>query len=172
MSEDTPNMANLSNDEPQPLIDWRSIEENRKVFQKLLEDLDHLLESLRARMNESASDEDATSSSPPCLRDQDSCLVEGQDEAAKKPQFLPKWPPGRSPGNTGQRRCEGEKEDRKQEEDFQTRCEDNDGIQKGKDGQWSVSDVKEDPESSQFLLRWPPEGSVLVQSGGAEPHHS
>lgn len=160
-------MANLSNDEPQALIDWRNIEENRKVFQKLLEDLDNLLDSLRARMNESDGNEDSKASAPPCLEDQ------GQDVHDKKPQLLPKLSPGRSPGNAVQKRSDTEKEDRKQgEKDLQSRCEDNDGVQKVKYGQWSMSEIKEDPESSQFLLRWPPEGSVFVRSGGAEPHHS
>lgn len=166
-------MANLSNDEPQALIDWKNIEENRKVFQKLLEDLDNLLHSLHARMNESASDEDGKASAPPCLEDQESWLAEGQDVPDKNPRFLLKWSPGSSPGISVQKTCETEKEDRKQDEkDLQTGYEDNDGVQKVKYGQWSVSEIKEDPELSQFLLRWPPGGSVFVQSGGAEPHHS
>lgn len=149
-------MASLSNHEPQALIDWKSIEENQKVFQKLSEDLDNLLVSLHARMKEFAGDEDDKASAPQCLEDQESCLVVGQEVPGP-----PKWSPGRFPGNAAQKRCETEKEDRKlDEKDLQTRCEDNDGVQQ----------VKEDPESSQFLLRWPPEGSV--RSGGAEPHHS
>lgn len=158
-------MANLCNHEPQALIDWRSIEENQKVFQKLSEDLDDLLVSLRSRMKESAGDEDDKASAPRCQEDQ-VCL--GPE---KKPQSLPKWSSGRSPGNPAQKRCETEKEDRKPDEkDLQRRCEDNDGVQQVQYGQRSVSEIKDDQESSQFLLRWPPEGSV--RSGGAEPHHS
>lgn len=158
-------MANLCNHEPQALIDWRSIEKNQKVFQKLSEDLDDLLASLRSRMKESAGDEDDKASAPPCLEGQ-VCL--GPE---KKPQSLPKWSPGWSPGNPAQKRCETKKEDRKlDEKDLQTRCEDNDGVQQVKYGQRSASEIKDDPESSQFLLRWPPEG--FVRSAGAEPHHS
>lgn len=163
-------MANLSTDEPR--IDWRITEENRKVFQKLLEDLDNLLDSLRARMKESEEDGDGKASAPPCPEHQERCLLEGQHGPDQKAQFRPEWSPGRSSGNPVQKRCEAEKEDRKQEEDLQTGVEDNDGLQKVKYEQWRMSESKEDPESSQFLLRWPPEGSVLVRSGGAEPHHS
>lgn len=166
-------MANLWNDEPQALIDWKNIEENRKVFRKLFEDLDNLLHSLRARMDESASDEEGKASAPPCLDDQESWLAEGQDAPDKKAQFLPTWSPGSSPGNSVQKRCQTEKEDRKQDEkDLQTGYEDNDEVQNIKYGQWSMSEIKEDPESSQFLLRCPPGGSMFVQSGRAEPHHS
>lgn len=166
-------MANLSNNTPQALTDWRNTEENQNVFQKLLEDLDNLLDSLRARMNELVGNKDGKASAPPCLEDQEHVFVEGQDVPDKKPQFLPEWSPGRSPGNTVQKRYDTGKEDRKKDEkDLQTRCEDNDGVQKVKYVQWSMSEIKEEPELSQFLLRWPPEGSVFVRSGSAEPHHS
>lgn len=164
ITHDQSKMANLSNPEAQALIDWRSSEENRKVFQKLLDDLDNLLDSLRARMNESAGDEDGKASAPPCVEEPESCLLEGHGGPDKKPQFLPKW----SPWNPAQKRCDTDKEDRKEDEkDLQSRCE-----ERGKYGEWSMSEIKEDPESSQFLLRWPPDGSVFVRSGGAEPHHS
>lgn len=173
ITDDNCEMANLFNDEHQALIDWEECEDDRKVFQKLLKDLDDLLDTLHARMNESASDEDGKASVPPPPEDRESGLAEGQDVPDIKTSFLPKRSPGRSPEDVVQQRCGTEKEERKQDEkDFQTTSEENDAVQKVKHGQWPMSEIKEDPESPQFLLRWPPEGSVFVSSGGAEPHHS
>lgn len=163
-------MADLSCDKA--LIDWRITEENRKVFQKLLEDLDHLLQSLRARMNGSAGDEDGKASAPPSPGDGEGCLLEGQDAPDKKAPFRPECSPGSSSGNPAQERCEADQEDGNPEEDLQTQCEESEELRKVKRGQWPPSESKEEPESAQFLLRWPPEGSVFVRSGGAEPHHS
>lgn len=135
-------------------------EENRNLVQPALDNfivpMDKMLVNLRAHKNTCWDDEDSKASVKASQEDPERSLVGEQDivDLCKETQLLLQ----ESPEKAVQKRWNTEKKDSKH---CQQDLDDDDSAQRVKYGQWSMSEIKKNPESSQFLLKWPPEGSTL-----------
>lgn len=100
--------------------------------------MDKMLDNLHVRKIKVWGDEDSKS----CAHTQGRPLVGAWDivDFCKETQLLLKCSPETPPINTVQKRWDTE----------YAQC-----------GQWPMSEFKKSPESSQFQLKWPPEGSSL-----------
>lgn len=139
-------------------------EENRNLVQRALDNfdvsMDKMLDNLHLCKNKCWSDEDGKESLQQSQKDPGRPLDGTQDilGLCKETQLLLQWSSGKSPINKVQKTCDAENEDRKQgEQDLG----DDDSAQGVNYGQLSMSGIKKTPESTQFLLKWPPEGSTL-----------
>lgn len=140
-------------------------EENRNLVQRARDNFkvpkDKTMDNLRVRKNKCWGDKDSKASVQRSQEDPGRSLVGAQDivDLCNETQLLLNWSPDKkSPVNTVQKRCDTENEDPKHREQDLV---DDDSAQRVKYGQWSMSEIKKNPESSQFLLKWPPEGSTL-----------
>lgn len=130
-------------------------EENRSLVQQVIDNLDvpmdKMLDKVRTQKTKCVqqSQEDP---GRPAVGAQDSV------DLCKETQLLLHWSSETSPINPVQERRDAENED---PESFGKDLGDDDSAQRVKYGQWSVSELKKSPESSQFRLKWPPEGSTL-----------
>lgn len=122
-------------------------DEDRNLVQRALDNLDVSMDKLHVYKNKCWGDEDSQASVQ--QSQEDPGRAQDTADSRKETPLLLEWSPEKSPINAVP------KEDSKH-------CEQEFGEDhRVKFGHWSTSEMKTSPESSPFLLHWPPEGSSL-----------